>query len=348
MPSTLAVVSQSGESLSFYDIDSGEQTGHLPSLIAEPHELCYDDRTGLLYVTHAYAHGWYVAHGEDGKTISVIDCKQRKVVDTIDISPYGGPHYAVLDTSRDILYSSVEAGLDGRGGIIGIDLKTKKIIQAIPSGAKTHWFVMTPDDKKAYTCNKEAGFVSVMDLRKGRVTTRIDLPGGCEQPGISKDGQYAYFPIPTPKASNHWHSSVTDAESAVIVIDTSTNNITTTIPIPCSGLTVHVDSLDRLLVGQFRLDRTQTPPKHLSGKLSIFSGPDKDFIHLATLDTDLAPLTVTSTPDGKHAFAANIFSGTVTVVDMGKLEVERTIEVDVVHRTDKSMHQGAHGMAVIA
>ncbi|GIZ44785.1 hypothetical protein CKM354_000797300 [Cercospora kikuchii] len=347
MPSTLAVVSQSGESLSFYDIASGEKTGHMSNLIAEPHELCYDDRTGLLYVTHAYAHGWYVAHGEDGKTISVIDCKQRKVVGTIDISPYGGPHYAVLDKSRDILYSSVEVGLEGAGGIIGIDLKTKKTVQTIPSGAKTHWLVMTPDGKKAYTCNKEAGFVSVMDLYQGQMIARIDLPGGCEQPGISNDGRYVYFPIPSPKASNHWDFSINDAESVVVVIDTATNKITTTIPLPCSGLTVHVDSLDRLLVGQFRLDRTQTPPKHLPGKLSIFSGPEKHFAHLATLGTDLAPLTVTSTSDGNRAFAANIFSGTVTMVDMEKLQVERTIEVNVEHRSDKSMHQGAHGMAII-
>ncbi|KAM3416250.1 hypothetical protein BST61_g7856 [Cercospora zeina] len=373
MSPALAVVSQSGESLSFYDIESGEKTGHISNLIPEPHELCYDDRTDLLYVTHAYAHGWYVSHGEDGKTISIIDCTQRKVIDTIDITPYGGSHYALIDKSRNILYSSVEAGLEGAGGIIAIDLRTKKIIQAIPSGAKTHWFVMTPDGKKAYTCNKEAGFVSVIDLHQNIMIAKINLAGGCEQPGISNDGQYVYFPIPTPMPNNkrsfssdHFGSSSStendnateqhkQQQSSIIqIISTSSDTLSpTTIPLPYSGLTIHVDIHDRLLVGQFRVDRTITtsPPKMLPGKLSIFSGPTQDFAHLAALDTELAPLTITSTADGKRAFVANIFSGTVTVVDLEEMRVEeeKRIVVDDVLRKDlgKEMLQGAHGMVVL-
>ncbi|KAF2214099.1 hypothetical protein CERZMDRAFT_96128 [Cercospora zeae-maydis SCOH1-5] len=376
MSPTLAVVSQSGESLSFYDIDSGEKTGHISNLIAEPHELCYDDRTNLLYVTHAYAHGWYVSHGEDGTTISIIDCTQRQVIDTIDITPYGGPHYALLDKSRNILYSSVEAGLNDAGGIIGIDLHTNKIIQAIPSGAKTHWFVMTPDGRKAYTCNKEAGFVSVLDLHQGIMIAKIELAGGCEQPGISIDGEFVYFPIPMPqkKSSDHFEfsssSTVNENEdkdnknenekkeastakqsSIVQIISTSTNTLSTTtiIPLPSSGLTIHVDTHNRLLVGQFRLDRTTSPPQQLPGKLSIFSGPEGNFEHLATFDTELAPLTIASTTDGKWAFVANIFSGTVTVVDLEGMRVEegKRIVVDVEHREDKGMLQGAHGMVVV-
>ena len=55
---TLAVVSQSGESIHFYDVNSGELQGKLANVQAEPHELCYDERTNLLYVTHAYEWGW--------------------------------------------------------------------------------------------------------------------------------------------------------------------------------------------------------------------------------------------------------------------------------------------------
>ena len=345
MANTLAVVSQSGESLSFYDIDSGEKTGHISDLTGEPHELCYDDRTDLLYVTHAYAHGWYVEHGENGHEISIIDCAARKSIDTINITPYGGPHYIVLDKERNILYSSVEAGIGeaNLGGIVAIDLHTKKVIQAIPSGAKTHWFVMTPDGRKAYTCNKEAGFVSVLDLHQGKMIAKINLPGGsgCEQPGISNDGQYAYFPIPSLKATT---GESLKGTSSIIVISTQTDTISTTIPLAHSGLTIHVDAQDRLLVGQLRFSEDRKP---LPGKLSVFTSLHQGFKLLKTLDTGIAPLTLTSTPDAKRAFAANIFSGTVTVFDMEKLQVERTIEVDLVRREGKKMFQGAHGLAVL-
>lgn len=345
MANTLAVVSQSGESLSFYEIESGMKTGHISGLRPEPHELCYDERTNLMYITHAYAHGWYVEHGENGQEISIVDCKARKVIDTIDVSPYGGPHYIVLDKGRDILYSSVEAGFgdDGPGGIIGIDTRTKKVIQAVPSGAKSHWFVMTPDGRKAYTCNKEAGFVSLLDLHQGKMIGKIDLPGGsgCEQPGISRDGKYAYFPVPSLKTTD---GGSLQGTSNIQVIATKTDTIANTIPLSYKGLTIHVDSQDRLLVGQLRFSAERKP---LPGKLSIFASSTDGFRLLETLDTDIAPLTVFSTPDAKKAFTANIFSGTVTVFDMEKLEVERTIEVDLVRRQGKKMFQGAHGLAVL-
>lgn len=52
--STLAVISQTGESMSFFDIATGSLTDHLPNLIPEPHELCHDPKRHVLYLTHAY------------------------------------------------------------------------------------------------------------------------------------------------------------------------------------------------------------------------------------------------------------------------------------------------------
>ena len=60
----LAVVSQSGESLSFFDLSSESRVGHLPDLIKDPHELQLDSRTNLLYLTHKYEHGMYGNHGK--------------------------------------------------------------------------------------------------------------------------------------------------------------------------------------------------------------------------------------------------------------------------------------------
>jgi DNA-binding beta-propeller fold protein YncE len=343
---TLAVVSQSGESLNFFDLSSGKRTAQLSNLTKEPHELQYDPRTTLLYLTHTYEHGMYGNHGEYSHELSIIDCNdQMRVVDTIDVSPYKGPHGMALDRQHDILYVSVEGGMSDStadGGIIGIDLKTRKIVKAIGSGHYSHWFVMTPDGKKAYTSNKEAGFISILDLEKEKMIGKIDIDGGCEQPGISNDGRWAYFP--TPQLS---FKGVTNP--SIKVIDTRTDEIVKSIPMDLGALAVHIDSKDRLLVGQYRLefDEKAKRPVPLSGKLLTLSREDRGYSELGAVDVELMPLTVFSSPDGSRAFVSNIFSGTVTIVDMDVMKVERTLDVDTVHRQDKAMHQGAHGLALV-
>lgn len=90
MQGTLAVVSQTGESLSFFDLASGARTHKIESLISEPHELCHDSKRNLLYMSHAYRHGNYWNHGEDSHEISVVDLSTKIVVDIIDTSPAKG------------------------------------------------------------------------------------------------------------------------------------------------------------------------------------------------------------------------------------------------------------------
>ena len=348
---TLAVVSQSGETISFFDVSSGHRTGQLGGLIAEPHELCHDARTKLLYVSHAYRHGWYRGHGNDGHEISVVDCRQRRVVDVIDISPAKGPHYLVIDEKRDILYASVEGGISDQprsGGIIGVCLKTRKVLRRIGSGWSNHWFVMTPDGTKAYTCNKEANFISVIDLVGEQLVAKIPVSGGCEQPAISVSGKRAYFPTPTLPFGDVEHSD----KPAIQVIDTTSDKVIKSIPMDLGAATMHADSQDRLLVGQYRVGNPSDGQAFgkvspLNGQLLVLSPTGKDYQQIAHLEVGKVPLTILSSPDGKRAFVSNIISGTVTVVDLITMTVERTLEVDTVPRPDKNLHQGAHGLALI-
>ena len=343
--STLAVVSQSGQTLNFFDSTSGVRTGQVRNLIAEPHELCFDDRTGLLYISHAYQHGWYASHGAFVSLISIFDSKTRAVVDTIDISPYLGPHYLQIDKGRNLLYATIEGGISmempDSGGIVGIDLHTRTVTKRIASGHKSHWFVMMPDGSKAYTCNKEAGFISVIDLVKGQLLRKISMPGGCEQPGISRDGSFAFFPSPTIGQVGY--------APCIKVIDTGLDEITHEIPLETGAVTVHVNSQDRLLVGLYRIqvdDKTSKPIPSYGG-VACFQSIGSDYDRAGTVETGLIPLTITSHPDGNTAYVSNIFSGTLSVVDMRTMIVEKILEVDTEKREDKAMHQGAHGIALM-
>lgn len=336
--STLAVVSQSGQSLSFFDIDTGKPSGIIKDMIAEPHELCLDESRELLYCSHAYRHGHYWAHGDDTNDISIIDITKQEVIGVINTSPFRGPHALRLNSSLDVLFASVEQGFkdDGPGGVISIDLKTRKVVGSAPGGSKCHWAIITPDGSKAYTCNKTDPFVSVMDLRSWKLIKKIEVPGS-EELDISPDGRYVY--VPTPSTTN----GKAPVDPCFKVIDTTTDEIVRSVPLANGPSSIHVTSRGTIMVGQYRLsDGGFKAPQ--PGRMTLFA-PDT-FEELGTAEVNDYPLTLRSSADGSIGYIANIFSGTVSVIDLNKFKILRTIDVDTTRRADKQGHQGAHGLAL--
>ncbi|MCJ1325338.1 hypothetical protein MMC10_002001 [Thelotrema lepadinum] len=341
MVGTLAVVSQTGQSLNFFDIASGERTSHITSLTAEPHELCRDPKRNVLYVSHVYRHGHYWAHEENAHEITVVDLETRKVASIIDTRPAKAPHGLAIDHQRDILYVSVEElpGEEG-GGVIGIDLNTRETIKRIPSQFKTHWFTMTPDGKKAYTCNKHAPFISVLDLENERMIGKIKVLSS-EEPSMSPGGRYAYFPTPGIQFGKN------AANPEIQVIDTAKDAIVESIPLKNGAQSVHVGPLGTLLVAEYTfaegfLDGTS---KSNSARLAIYE--PRTWNRVGEVEIGLWPLTIRCTPDEKTVFMTNIAHGTVSVIDLASKTVVRTLEVDTKKGENKSIHVGAHGMAVI-
>ncbi|KIW88914.1 uncharacterized protein Z519_10398 [Cladophialophora bantiana CBS 173.52] len=101
-----------------------------------------------MYCSHAYHHGHYWSHGDNGHQFFVIDPNKKEVVDVIETRPALGPHGLVLDEKQDVRWCSYEEHeSSSSGGVIGIDLNTGKVIKQVESSTKTHWFVGTPDGK---------------------------------------------------------------------------------------------------------------------------------------------------------------------------------------------------------
>lgn len=342
MSGTLAIVSQTGCSLSFFDLESGERTAHMTNLISEPHELLYDPGRDLLYLSHAYHHGNFWAHGEACHEISLIDPHEKRVVGTIDISPARGPHAMTLDETQDILWCSYEEHPTATGGVLAIDLKTRKVTKMVESSTKTHWFVATPDFKKAFTCNKTAEFISVLDLQKGKMVGRIDTPGGTEECGISLEGRYAYFPNPGTRFGVHPENPV------IYVVDTATSEVVRQIPLDLGALATHITGQGQMMVGQYRFNLTG-PEKGVQnmvapGQLALYGSHEDAYKYHGAVDVGKIPLTLRSSPDGGLGFVANIHEGSVSVVDLRVMKVIRTLNVDDRIRDISNMCQGAHGM----
>ncbi|UZJ29277.1 YncE family protein [Streptomyces endophytica] len=95
---------------------------------------------------------------------------------------------------------------------------------------------------------------------------------------------------------------------------------------------VHVTTDGTLLTGALR-------PDPEPGILTVHA--PETFTPIGEVEVGRFPLTVASSPDGRHAYVSGNASSTITVIDLGTL---RTVATLAPERTGIS---GAHGLAYI-
>ncbi|MFC9295090.1 YncE family protein [Streptomyces sp. NPDC057011] len=333
----LAVVSQSGPTVSFFDAASDRHLVDL-EVPAEPHELCFDPTQRLLWCTLTYRSGYYHANGGRRTELAVIDPDTRRIVEVVDLAPEHGPHGLALDAERDRLYVSVEGSEDRPGGVVVIDTRTRRPLGRIDTDAPgPHWFAIDPAGRTGYATNKEAPFVSVVDLERGSLTAKVEVPGS-EGLAVSADGRHVFVAAPYGDFSG---SAEDRPPTGIRVIDTRTAAVVDTLPAGDIVLPVHVTSTGRLLAGEVRMapDPVSRLGHHAPGRLTVFCADTRK--QLGDLEVGLFPLTITSSPDGRLAYVACVVSSTVDVIDLERLE--RLARLDIA----KLGEPGAHGLAYV-
>lgn len=115
------------------------------------------------------------------------------------------------------------------------------------------------------------------------------------------------------------------ADAPVQIIDTATDKIVRSISTDLGAQSVHITPLCTIMVGKYSFDpeAPATAPRARAGRSALYSADMYALLGEAVVE--LAPLTMRSTVDGKTAFVANIFSGTVTIVDLTSMMVIRTL-----------------------
>ncbi|WHM40547.1 YncE family protein [Streptomyces sp. BPTC-684] len=334
----LAVVSQSGPTVSFFDAVSDRHIDTL-DILAEPHELCFDPTQRLLWCTTSYHSGYYHANGGRRTELTVIDPDTRRIVEVIDLAPEHGPHGLALDTARRRLYVSVEGSADRPGGVVVIDTETRRALGRIDTDAPgPHWFAIDPSGRTGYATNKEAPFVSVVDLERGVLTAKVEVPGS-EGLAVSADGAYAY--VASPYAGSFLAAAGDRPDAGIKVIDARTASVVDTLSTDGVVLPVHLTSTGKLLVGELRMepDPASQLGRQAPGRLTVFSADTRKW--LGGLEVGLFPLTITSSPDGRIAYVSCVVSSTVHVVDLETLQELSRLDIA------KAGEPGAHGLAYI-
>ncbi|MEG8183284.1 YncE family protein [Nocardia terpenica] len=325
----LAVLSHTACTVSFFDLATGHRTD-IVEVLPQGHELLFDPARRVVYASHTYRSGHYLAQGEKGHEISVIDPDAHKVLDVIDIAPEGAPHGMQLDAAG-MLYVSVETGPQGPGAVIAVDPNTGRIAARHSAEATLpHWFSLTRDGRKAYTTNKHDTYVSVLDIADGGPLRRIPVSGS-EDLALSADGTRLFVATPT---------LINPAGDPVVqVVDTATDEIVHSIRLGHLPGPVHVTTDGKVLVGQWRVDGDPMAGPRLPGLLSVFDATTFELV--AEVDVDCGPLNIISSPDESTAYVSSLLAGTVDVVDLGTYQTITRFAIDPEGR------HTAHGIAYI-
>ncbi|GAA0601326.1 hypothetical protein GCM10010174_16500 [Kutzneria viridogrisea] len=269
---------------------------------AQPHVLVHDESRDRLYATVTYRNGFYDKHGDLGHEIVVIDPGTWEITEVVDIAPYAGPHDLAVDGDR------LHVVCESHGGcLLTLDLNTWQPLGHVPTGtAGPHWLALTGDRTKAYTGNKEAGFVSVLDLVDRRMAGRIAMPTGSEDLEVRGDLLYA----------------ADRARALLHVVDTGSDEKVGEVELPGNPLRVHVLADGRVAVSHFHAnwDSDESSPDSVS-IVDVEQGKVVEQVQVGA-----GPLGMTSA--GADLYVNNAKDGTMTVIDVRDWQVRATVPMD--------------------
>ena len=216
-----------------------------------------------------------------GKTITVVDLKNRKIKANFDLGEYSAHDIRVSRDGRRIWLACA-----GKEAILELDAETGKVLQTYKTNQKGAWFVeVTPDERKLYTPNLEGKSVSVIDRASGE--TKI-IPF-----------EYPVYGIDiTPDGKQVW---VTGRD--LTVIDTATDTVIATIKTPEAD------------TGRIRITSDgKKAVVALLKKIVVYDIRTR----LSTGETAVgsSPKVLTLSNDNRRAFLTNPADNSVSVVDI--------------------------------
>jgi len=166
-----------------------------------PHCPMIGPKDGRLYVTT-----------ELDKTITVIDPKTLKIVDTL---PTGQPESHMLALSHD--GRRAYTANVGPGTVSAIDIAAHKVLKVIPVSANTQRISISPDDKWVFTADQTKPQMAVIDTATSTVTKWIPMEG------------IGYGSAPTP--DGRWLLVALPDQNKVAVIDLKSMQVARTVPV---------------------------------------------------------------------------------------------------------------------
>lgn len=219
---TLIVLNKSDHTVSLIDVATRKALATVPTGFA-PHEVAVSP-DGKLAVVANYGTG-----AQPGNSLTVIDVPGKKKVKDIGLGDYKRPHgiawmsgntvAVTAEANKALLLVDLEAGTVtsaietdqnvshmvaltpdrskafvaniGSGSATVIDLKEKKHIVNIETGAGAEGIDVSPDGKEVWVTNRQANTVSIIDVATLKVTATIESKAFPIRVKFTPDGKHA-------------------------------------------------------------------------------------------------------------------------------------------------------------
>jgi DNA-binding beta-propeller fold protein YncE len=181
------MVDKVGGRIRFFDPSTDMEVASLEASAepgVKPHELAISPDHKTAYVT-VYGDGVYGKNPHPGHTIAIVDLATRKMVGIIDVSPYQAPHGIQIDTAGRLYVAC-----DLSRKVLVLDPKKRRIETRIDVAGTGHWIALLPNASKLYVANKnDKPFISVIDLKLGKMIGQVPMPNGTQGIVASPDGK---------------------------------------------------------------------------------------------------------------------------------------------------------------
>lgn len=292
----LGVANKADGTASFINVRTGitktVKVGYLPHEVAIGNGYAYVSNYGSAHIRSSDL------RNAPGNTISVVRLKEPYQVTEIDLGVARcAPHGMAVSKDENWLYATCE----GRNEIAVVDLKTHLLSHTIPTNqAGSHLIVLSSDGNRAYVSNFWHGTVSAIDLKSRSLVAQVFTGRGSEGIGLSSDDQCVFV------------TRVEDNE--IVKVDTKTLKITNRKALPDGSSPIRVwpssYNANHILVNNVG-----------SGVLQVLRSSDLELVQ--EIQVGRQPIGLAAS--GSYAFVANMKDNTISVVNLGSGEIEKSL-----------------------
>ena len=304
--------------------------------------------SGLLLAcvaTQTHGYSIYVSNEKDN-TISVIDGESLEVTDTIEVGQR--PRGIVLSNDGSLLYMCTSDD----NHVEVLDLDSREVLHSLPSGPDPELMALSPDGKFLYIANEDDNLVTVVDVDKRSKVTEIPVGIEPEGIGLSPDGKWLVNTSETTNMAHFINTETLEIEANVLV-DTRPRVAQFTedgnevwVSAEIGGTVAVIDTQSKEIKHRITFEVRGLPPETIQPvgiKLST-DGSNKAYIALGP-SARVAVVNMTSfevedyllvgprvwnlefSPDQKRLFTTNGVSGDVSVIDLEKQRVIKSVKV---------------------
>lgn len=286
----LLLVEKEAPGVSFYQLPEGRVLAHVP-LPVQPHEVVADAQGRFAYVAQ-YGVGKWLAPGEGGHQVFVIDLVARKVVRTLDLTPYHRLHGIRMDNAGRLYVLSETDSVLIRFDHPERDEYPSQIVPV--GGTRSHYLVLKRDGSRAYVADTLSGMVIMLDPHDPTFAPVKRMAGQAPEGACLSSDERTFYAIDRYQGVLHAFDAAT---------------LQPIKQVPLRGEAVRVAALP-------------------DGRLIISNSADKSLslLHADTLAEEKhLPLEAAApglnlTPDGQRLYAS-LESDKVVVVDIAKWQI---------------------------